>query len=1075
MFFNMWTGTHNGQSVTPGERGTFYLGKDTGSLADFDPAAAGPPLFEVLAHGLDPAARWMGSFAHGQLDCQNGVDDAVAVQLDRTATPGKWRKRASNAKPNTPIISLIEPQSSLNTQATRVVTGRAGGIDLVFTANSDNFPGIYGNSKIKVLIQYAGAYSAGAITSSISGDGTASSPYIYTIFTTESNSSNNAIIAFVNADTNAIPILSASGANATTPDAFDDAGLNPTGVFLTNGSGTGNSIGLSNEVVDVYACYWDGGTRNLGYQGVKSLPSNEIIIDGTTNKDLLVQVDVDESAEGGRFSHAAAGIRIFKRFQASEADDPIWSMMNEGTTLPNTHRTKSVIGTSESSPMWVRLSEVTATFVALTNVATFSSPLTNGQVLMSLVTSEGVTSATRLYVINASGSNAQLSLSAGGSAIDLGSSYTATVADHTNDELEITGTVTNGQVVQIPSTSLGIPGATNLHVIDAVTALGVTKFKLSTTSGGAAIDVTGNGSVTIHVNGSLTLQLGQTYPNRLWSILGASVGVVSTVVDSGDTITTPLVLTNNTVVVAESSGYGIPSQTKLFVVNAQQSTPSVGSTRYQLSLSQGGAPIQVTSNGSIVIHPLESHQWSTTDIITIPSALGVTAPSSLALDTRYYIRSIESDGYGVTLSSSRLGDILAIGSNGSGASVKVVAVTMTIGSSTEPGRALPPDQNRPPAHRYITMSGSFNWIAGVTNNESNMLSSKEWQFDELDPEGVDLEDIDAISPKRSLGGNTVKVSGLWSDQQSLHVHFRGGIVIIDPSNTANTQEPMIDSGMMNGMCASNSDRNRIVFLGGDGRVMEFNGARYGDRSSRSKSDDALLYIKQYINDNLVDLNPEQCCILHDRAGEMFWFWMPSSGGSVGFAYDQMLDGIIGPFTSPCRLLSTCDMGSTLGTYIAANADGYLFYWDTFDQGEFGDKLTTSAPALHEAGDALPADHVGYDTSAIMVGGVAKTLHYSQRTILETGLIDLGDSSSIKKFIGVQWRSVSGSRAYIKVTFISSNGQERGVWYGEIGAKQRNRPHQVLINMVDTAIKVRFDVYSADLIPWVIRDIDLLIQ
>jgi hypothetical protein len=375
----------------------------------------------------------------------------------------------------------------------------------------------------------------------------------------------------------------------------------------------------------------------------------------------------------------------------------------------------------------------------------------------------------------------------------------------------------------------------------------------------------------------------------------------------------------------------------------------------------------------------------------------------------------------------------------------------------------------------MTMSGQYNWIAGVTGNESDIYSSKEFTDDELDPEGVDLEDKDSATPKRSIGGTQARVSGLWSDQKSLHVHYHDAIVIINPDDTSDKQEPLIDSGMMNNRCVSNSDKNRIVFLGGDIRIMEFNGARYGDRSSRSKSDEALLYIKSFIDSDVVSMHPEECCVMHDKQGQMFWFWLPATSGNIGFAYDEMLDGVVGPFTAPNRITSACSMPSSYGVSIVVNADGYIFYWDKSDQGEMGDKLTTSAPVLHESADPLPADHIGYDTNAILVSGAAKTLHYSQKTVIETGLIDLGDSTRLKKFVGIQWRSISGSRGYVKVTFISSNGLERGVWYGELGAKQRNRPHQVLINMVDTAIKVRLDVYSADLIPWLIRDVDLIIQ
>lgn len=1068
MFFNMYTGstTENGvvYTETPGERGTFYIGDDGSSALDFNPTAAGPPLFEVLAVGLAAHARWYGTFSFGQLMAQNGVDDSVAIQLGRTYTPGKYRKRASNAVLNAAVITAIEPEKALNTQATRVVTGRAGGVNLVFTASQDNYPGIYGNSKIKVRIVYAGAYSVGPITSSMTGDGTTGSPFIYTLTTTEQTSSNTAIISFVESDSRAIPILSASGANATA-----DTMTEVSSTFLTGGAGTGASEGLSNEVTDVYIRLWDGGHANLGYEAPSSPVSNELVLDGVTFKDILVTVDIDSTLESGRFSHANAGIRVYKR--TATLPDVIYSLMNEDAVLKNTARSQRVIGTDATTPMWVWASQVTATFVALTDVCTFSTPLTNGQVLMSLVTSEGITALAKLWVIDASGSTGKLSLTSGGAAIDLGSSYTATVADHTNDQLEVTGTLVNNQTLQIPATLLGIPGTTTLHVIDASTTLGVTTFKVSLTSGGAAVNVTGNGSVTIHVNGSLTLQLGTTYPDRLWSIETATAASPSTTDETANTITFPAAVANGNVFVLEAATAGLPAQTKLFAINASGST-------CQLALVAAGTALDITTTGSANIYRLTAHEWATTDIFHLPSGGGAVAPSSLALNTRYFIKALEADGFGITLSTGRNGDAAALGSNGSTLTVTIVAVSMVIGSATEPGRAMSPDQHRPPPHRYITMAGTFNWIAGLSLRETDMLSSKDAQFDEQSPEGVDLEDVDTINKSRVT--SDTKPTGLWSDKMRLTVHFADGVVIINPNDTTDQQEPLLDAGMVNGACSSTDASNQIIFLAADRQLKSLNGTRYGNRASSNKSDDAMGYINTYVDVDEMIRSPESCCFLHDRESGMVWMWFPTSAGNnIGFAYDEQLDGIVGPFTAPCEITSAAKMEGGRGQYVVANKDGYLFSWSTFAQNDEGDLFNTAAPTLNAVGATVPAAHVGYDVNTVSAYNAAGTLvsgdlFYSQRSILESGFIDLGDSGKMKNFIGLQWRAVAGSRGYIRVSFINMAGAERSVWYGELGNKQRNRPHRVLINMVDSAIKFRFEVFSADFLPYIVRDFELLV-
>lgn len=1069
MFFNMYTGsvTENGitYAVTPGERGTFYLGDDATYSGDFDPTASGPPLFEVLAYGLAAHARWYGNFSFGQIEAQNGVDDALAIQLGRTYTPGKLRKRGSNAFPATPIISAIEPETASNTQAFRVISGRAGSVNLIFTANSDNFVGIYGNSRIKVRIVYAGAYSAGPITSTITGEGTIGSPYIYTLNTTDTASSNTAIIAFVTTDSKAIPILIASGANATA-DTFNDASP----VFLAGGLGVGASIGLSNEVVTVYARYWDGGYNNCGYEGPSSVLSNEIVLDGLTNKDIAIQVDIDPTAEDGRFSHSNAGIRIYK--QTASSPTTVYNCFNPDTPLANSYRTQHVVGVSATTPMWQRASAVTATLNGRTNVFTFSSAQANGNVFICSTAAHSIPTGTKLYVVNASGLTGQLSLSAGGAALNVGDQYLATVVSTVADTLSLTGTVTNGMVAQTTPAALGLPDSTDLYIISAVTVAGTTTFQLSLSPGGSAIDITSTGSTILYFNGaSPTLEFGTLTPDRLYAVDEVNYGNQTTTNSGASTITYPSPVTNGDVFVLEIANAGIPGQAKVYAINASGST-------CKLSLYAGGPALTITGNVSLYLRRLTAHVWATTDIVIMPSGSGAVAPSSLALDTRYYIASLDIDGYGVALSIDRLRVVLALGSTGTALSLKAVAVSMIIGSTTEPGLAMAPDQNRPPPHRYMTMCGTFNWCAGISGNESKIYSSKDAQRDEVSPEGVDLIDVDLVS--KSRGTSTFRITGLWTDKFKLHVHCADGIVIIDPADTASQQEPLIDAGMVNGMCSSTNDGNKIIFLATNRQMMEFNGARYGNRSSKSKSDSALNYINEYVDVDEMIRSPESCCVMHDTESNFFWMWLPSaSGNNLAFAYDELMDGIVGPFTIPMAITSACKMESSRGQYVVANKDGYIFSWNSFEQNDRGDKFTSTAPTLHDSGEATPQAHAGYDTqdvSAYDTDGapISGKLWYSTQTILETGMIDLGDSGTVKRFMGVEWRSVAGSRGYVRCTLIDTQGNERSVEFGEMGQKQRNLPHRCLINMIDTACKVRLEIFSGDLQPWVIRDLSALV-
>lgn len=891
LFYNM---TATG-SIAIGPRGLFELEEDT-SYRGFTDATSGPPLYEVLATGLDKERRWFGEMISGQLSCQNGVDDAVAVQVSRTLTPGRWRKRGSNAVPPAPVITIIEPETSVNTQAKRTITAaeRAGSADLVFTAHPENFIGEAATGKIKVAIDHE-PYST-SIRSTITGEGTVQNPFVYTIFTSPSFSSNDKVVQFVNLDTNAIPILTASTSAAdNTADTFQDVILGTlTPVLLTGGTGSGSSTGLTNEVIDVYARYWDGGVKGLGYEGPSSLVSNQIIIDGATNKDLVVTVDIDPSAEGGRFAHENAGIRIYKRFGEV---DPVWSLMNDEQALPNSYREMSVATDIAADKLWSKTSSRPATSNAGTGALTAASA----------------------------------------------------------------------------------PALGSIVVLDKIT--------------GAA---------------------------NAW--------------------------------------------TEYYVVNV------VGLT-FKLSLTSGGASLPLGTVAGINVHVVSAHSWTTGDIVVMT---GATAPAGTVIGTRYYIESVGSRW--VKLTSQRRGtaiDMTVIGS--SDLTLKVVAVMIVIGSNADPGRAMSTDQNRPPAHRYITLAGEFAWIAGLTQNESFIMSSKDKQHDEVMPEGVDLQDIDTINKGSSA------ITGLWSDRKTLHVHCDDGIIMIDPTTSAQ-QQPLLDFGAVNGGCITTIVGNRIIFLTKSRDLVAFNGARYGDRSWRPAAEEATEYIKSFIPIDDMSLYADRCAMMHDMNNDMIFFWLPKIEDRnasphvvtmTGFVYDVRSRGISGPFYQPLAAFATCRLDKARGQYVVCDKDGYLFVMDTNEQGDEGDEIVQGDITLHAAGAELPDDHQGFKVETISVNGVNQDIWYACKSVIDTGMVGIG--AQMTRFTGLRWRTISGSRGYARITFIGHNGSEKTITYGEMGSKQRNRPHEVRLSLTDSAVKVRMEIFAGDYLKWEIRDLQLVYE
>lgn len=211
------------------------------------------------------------------------------------------------------------------------VATRAGTKPLTFVADSSAFPGSSGNDKIQVAIQYS-SYAA-TISSTRTGGGTIGNPYLYTIITAPSFSSNDAVKAFVNTDTLAVGIVTVT----SEADATDDTG-SWSAQYLRNGAGAGTSDGLTNQTVTVYLRYWDPGVARIGYEGISSEISNTILLTDTENSDILVTITPNPFAEGGRFGF----IRVY--FQFGEGAEALWSLVGE---VANTSGTKTLqVGTN---------------------------------------------------------------------------------------------------------------------------------------------------------------------------------------------------------------------------------------------------------------------------------------------------------------------------------------------------------------------------------------------------------------------------------------------------------------------------------------------------------------------------------------------------------------------------------------------------------------------------------------------------------------------------------------------------------------------------------------------------------
>jgi len=212
---------------------------------------------------------------------------------------------------------------------THTLKSRAGTADMYFKIKTDYEGGSSGNSIFKVAITYSG-YNR-TIYSTLTGNGTAGDPHIYTVITGSQTGQNSIddIVAFVNGDSKVIPMISAhkSAADSTADTSSVAATL------LQNGSGAGVSEGFTNKTVTVYLTYFDTGENGYGYESPSSELTSELYITETAYNDVFVTITTNPSVEGGRFDK----IRVYLQF--GEGAEAIHSLMG---SVDNTSGTKTL-------------------------------------------------------------------------------------------------------------------------------------------------------------------------------------------------------------------------------------------------------------------------------------------------------------------------------------------------------------------------------------------------------------------------------------------------------------------------------------------------------------------------------------------------------------------------------------------------------------------------------------------------------------------------------------------------------------------------------------------------------------
>ena len=162
-------------------------------------------------------------FSNGQtvrLDTTSALPDGLALNTTYYIVNATVSQFGLATSSGSAALLATSDGAGVNRAASTASGKRNGSASLTFTADPTNFPGTSGHN-IFVSITFNSASYDVVMGSHMTGSGTVSDPYHYAITTVLGASSNDAIVAFVADDTNAIGILSASTSVA---DGTEDTG-----------------------------------------------------------------------------------------------------------------------------------------------------------------------------------------------------------------------------------------------------------------------------------------------------------------------------------------------------------------------------------------------------------------------------------------------------------------------------------------------------------------------------------------------------------------------------------------------------------------------------------------------------------------------------------------------------------------------------------------------------------------------------------------------------------------------------------------------------------------------------------
>jgi hypothetical protein len=1051
-------------------RGIFYLGDD-GTFSGTLDLVGGSASMQVLAVGLDENARWHGSNYYDAWAIGNGVNPNAVVQLNRTAlAPGKWRNAGSNQRPATPVIRQVVPTAANNVQATWTIPGTAR-----FNFDSNAYRAVTANVSTDTFTKVASTGDPFPAHGLVAGDqvfiapGGLTGPAALTVYYVIASglTTNN----FKVSATLAGAALNLTGAGASIGYLAVAKVSAPGHTFLA-----GDEVTLFSDI------------QLPGYLGAPNIyvatsyyiinpQSDQFGLSGTPGG---TPIGIDTPGVGTNQAVAVhSGTNRLGpadlTFTANPSNFP-------GTLGDNIY----VSITYGAGGYDTRVSSI------LTGSGTVSDPYH-----YALFTGSGFSATAAIVDFVNSDTNAVGILSA-----------SATVVDYTDDTQswafhELTGgvdaTTINGVTVGFSDKTCSVylrywdPGIgflgyegissdkSNVIVIDALSNYGI------------EISVAPNPTIESGRFGFIRayLQFGEDVnaqwnliaevPNTVYAHTVTSDSALSfTANATANTITQRVgiqLMVNGDVVRFYDPGSNLPAPlaplTDYYVVNAAPTT-------FQVSLKYGGSPINLTTAGSgngsfrrSQVLVANAHPFKLDDVIQFTTT--GTLPAELALNHNYYVIAVTADAFSVASTVGGQAIDIALDINaawGSGTQTATLQYRkVQVGVETPIGQPMMVDQAQPLPSTLSVFSGGSVWHAGVTSQPSRIYPSKPATETELFPEGANTLAYEIISFPASVSGQ--KVTALYSDDQNLYVHSPGGIVYFPPGTPSNKTYPRVFAGAVTASALAVWTRNKIQYLGANLELFEQVQSNIMPLQSDFLALDAGAYVRNLVDLGAFAAHPDRCFMFSDERGQALYYWVPGLDGSlVGFQYDQLQKGILGPITYP-KVFGMCKLEVGRPEYIFADEDANLFVWSSAAQWDYEGALpASSAFTLHTAGSAASTpSEAGFGVTAVAGGEYWKSVTCS----METGFLDLNKPGRLKAFMGAVVTSVQNSRAILTFTFTDMAGRTQVVSYNDIATKGIRWQHRVLCNLQGSAIKVKLDFIVAEMRPATLRDLTILFQ